>query len=188
MKKELPEHPPVFLIGFMGAGKSTTGKLLAAALEYQFVDLDAAIELVAGKSISKIFNEEGEKAFRGYEQEVLHQLGQRSEIVVATGGGCGANPENVKWMNKNGICIYLKTQAGVLFHRLAPQKSKRPLISGLTDVSLMEYIMDLLMIRETVYRQAEYIVDGEKTAKEVCREMIQRINHQSFSGLEERAS
>ena len=97
MKKELPEHPPVFLIGFMGAGKSTTGKLLAAALEYQFVDLDAAIELVAGKSISKIFNEEGEKAFRGYEQEVLHQLGQRSEIVVATGGGCGARPSREGW-------------------------------------------------------------------------------------------
>jgi shikimate kinase len=188
MKKDLPEHPPVFLIGFMGAGKSTTGKLLAAALEYQFVDLDAAIELVAGKSVSGIFNEDGEKAFRRFEHDVLHQLGQRSEIVVATGGGCGADPENVNWMNQNGICIYLNAQPGVLFHRLAPQKNKRPLIAGLTDVSLMEYIMDLLSIRENSYRQAEYIVDGEKPARDVCREMMQRINHQSFSGLEERAS
>ena len=188
MKSELPENPPVFLIGFMGAGKSTSGKLLATASGYQFIDLDAAVELFAGKSVSAIFSEEGEKAFRNYENQVLNQLIHRHNIIVATGGGCGAVQKNLDLMNQHGICIFLKVQPGVLFHRLAPQKSKRPLIAHLTDVSLMEYIIDVLALREPYYLQAEYIADGEKPAKSVCIEMMKYITHQSFSGLEERTS
>jgi shikimate kinase len=178
----------VFLIGFMGAGKSTAGKLLADLTGYSFIDLDAAIELVAGKSISELFESGGEKAFRQIESDVLRQLENKSRIVVATGGGCGANPENVDFMNAYGLCIYLKVQPGVLFHRLAPEKKKRPLLSNLGDVDLMEYILEILPNREVNYRKASKIINAEKPANEVAKEISDLLHYQSFSGRVERIS
>jgi shikimate kinase len=178
----------IFLTGFMGAGKSTTGKLLAGLTGYSFIDLDAAIELVAGKTIQAIFESGGEKAFRKIESEVLQQMKSKQRIIVATGGGCGAIAENVTFMKANGLCVYLQVQPGVLFHRLAPEKNGRPLISEMGDVTLMEFILEVLPLREVVYRTATITVNAEKSADEVAQEILKFAHHQSFSGLEERTS
>lgn len=178
----------IFLIGFMGAGKSTLGKMLAAKLEYQFIDLDAAIELIAGKSINSIFSEHGENYFRELERKILHQLKDRQGIVVATGGGCAAHQDNLAWMKENGLTIFLNVQPGALFHRLAPEKLHRPLIAKLTDVELMEFIIETLSLRQQIYKQADYTIDGEVNPNLVLEQIIKTLHHQSFSGLEERTS
>lgn len=169
----LPER--IFLTGFMGAGKSTAGKIIAKKTGYTFIDLDAAIEIVSGNSVEEFFKNQGEAAFRKLESSVLQQLAQKANIVVATGGGCGADAENMKFMNANGLCIYLHAQPGVLFHRLAPDKKHRPLISGMGDVQLMEFILDTLPRRENYYRLAEMTISSEKDAELVAEEIILRI-------------
>jgi shikimate kinase len=179
---------PIFLIGFMGAGKSSLGRALAEKTGYTFIDLDAAIEIYASKSIEEIFDTQGESEFRELEKTVLFQLKGRSDIVVATGGGCATRLDNLAFMKENGICIFLQVQAGVLFHRLAPEKSKRPLIAKLKDVELMEFIMETLPIREFYYKKADLIINGEEEIKVSVQSIIQKLSHQSFSGLAARIS
>ncbi|MFI5218490.1 MAG: shikimate kinase [Bacteroidia bacterium] len=163
----------IYLIGFMGCGKSTVGKKLAKKLGYLFVDLDEAIEQQNGKSISKIFEEEeGEKKFRTLESNTLKDISTKEEVVVATGGGTPCFNDNLQLMNETGITIYISMSHGSLFHRLAKSKAKRPLIKELSDIKLMDFIMDVLPFRDEFYSKALFTVKGEDIKVEKILELI----------------
>src|SRR5215217_1973749 len=108
----------VFLIGFMGSGKTFVGKKLAQLLKTTFIDLDEVIEKSEEKTISQIFSQNGEEFFRERESHYLKSLSERSNVVIATGGGTPCFHDNMKWMNENGITIYLKAKSEILFDRL----------------------------------------------------------------------
>lgn len=145
----------IFLIGFMGSGKSSLGKKLAGALQYDFVDTDKMIEAAAGKSVADIFAQEGEAYFRERERETLAQLAERENIVVATGGGMACSYDNISSMNRLGVTIYLKAEPKLLAHRLAKYKDKRPLLRATAQENLDKFIAEILQEREPFYRRAD---------------------------------
>ena len=172
----------IFLVGFMGSGKSTLGKELAKQLKFKFADTDASVELLTGKSINDLFDEGGEIYFRMKEQEVLHSFAGKKNCVIATGGGLPIFKDNMDWMNENGITVYLKVHRGVLFHRLLPEKNTRPLISKLDDIGLMEFFMEKLPERAVYYRQSKIIVAAEE---ESISQLIKTILEQfTLAGFE----
>ena len=172
----------IFLIGFMGAGKSSVGKKLAQSLHYRFVDLDELIKKKSKKSISEIFELEGEEVFRIAEQQALHSLKDESKIIVATGGGCAAFEDNMEWMNAHGKTIYLNCSLGVLFHRIAPLKRQRPLIAHLDDVDIMDFMVMSLKERSGNYEKANFVVDGDGKVEEVCKRILDFMEKDKVQG------
>ena len=150
----------IFLTGFMGSGKTKLGKQLAKQLNFSFTDTDSAIELLTGKSIQQIFDEHNENFFRQKEKDILHSFKDKSNLVIATGGGLPCFNDNMSWMNKNGLTVYLKLHHGVLFHRLLHDRSKRPLLANLDDIGLMEFIVEKLPEREFYYNQSKVTVNA----------------------------
>lgn len=166
---------PVFLIGYMGAGKTTVGRLLAVALKKSFLDLDDLIEARTGMTIPVIFETEGEPGFRWHEQEALHSLKGKADLIVATGGGCPVFADNIEWMNLHGITLYLRCHPGYLFHRIAPEKKRRPLIANLDDVDIMDYILDSLKKRLPYYTKAHITLHGENSPEEIVKEILEKL-------------
>ncbi len=158
----------LFLLGYMGAGKTTTGRLLAKQLKWDFIDLDTLIEERNKKSIPEIFQESGEAAFRKSEQEALYSIIGLKKVIIATGGGCASYADNIKWMNEHGTTIYLKCRPGILFHRIAPEKKQRPMLAGKEDVDIMEFILEHLRQRLPYYVQAHHTVSAEETPEKTA--------------------
>ena len=154
---------PIFLIGFSGAGKTTVGKILAAQMNMQFIDLDEFIEVQQSESIAQIFShKEGENLFRLLETELLHKLCEKQNIVVATGGGTVCLPENLELINTCGISFYLKWSERNLLLRLQIDGiEKRPLLAGKTDLELANFIHILLKKRKLLYQKAHFTVSGK---------------------------
>jgi len=150
----------IFLIGFMGSGKTTVGKRLAKALEMEFVDLDELVEKASGKSITKLF-EEGASNFRAQESAALKKTSLFPNAIVATGGGTPCFNENMTWMNRHGITIYIKMSTGSLYRRLSQAKEERPLVAGKKGDELRNYVEKVLAEREKYYIKALYTVKGE---------------------------
>ena len=144
----------IFLVGFMGSGKSTLGKKLSELMNVSFIDLDRKIESREGKSVREIFTERGEDYFRKTESETLRQTSRTRDAVIATGGGAPCFNNNMKWMNENGITVYLEAAAGELYHRLVKERETRPLLASFGDVALFNFIMSSLAHREPYYAQA----------------------------------
>ena len=145
----------IFLIGPMGSGKTHFGKKLAAHNNFQFYDLDNYIEENEQRSIPEIFSKHGEDHFRKIEQKYLHELLEKKNIVVATGGGTPCFFDNLKRMNEAGETIYLKTPVDVLVERLKNETSRRPLIENKNEKELKEFLEKQLNEREKYYRQAK---------------------------------
>lgn len=150
----------IYLIGFMGSGKSTAGKKLAANLCWSFIDLDHEVEQYAGKTIKEIFSQNGEDYFRNLETEVLHSLDNISDKVISTGGGTPCHSDNMQFMLESGLTIYLKMTPTELRHRLSGSAGERPLIKDLDHVQLLRFIQDKLAERKRWYEMSEIIVDG----------------------------
>ena len=146
----------IFLIGFMGCGKSTIGKKLAEALSCKFIDLDKYIEGKTGESIQQIFKEKEEKYFRVLETESLMEICKSDNLVIATGGGTPCFFDNMQRILDKGICIYLKMEANNLAKRLSKERSKRPLIKNLTKKYLVNFIRKKLVEREVFYNKANH--------------------------------
>ena len=144
----------IFITGFMGAGKSYLGRVLAEQLGFSFVDLDELIETGSAMSIADIFQKLGEPAFRQIEAECLRSLANRNEIVVSTGGGTPCYFENMTWMNENGITIHLDASVSLLAQRLTLEKKQRPLIANLLDKELVDFIETKLAERAPFYEQS----------------------------------
>lgn len=148
----------IFLIGFMGCGKSTLGRLLADAMGYQFVDTDQLIEEKCGCSVAQIFAEKGENAFRQLEREMLEKLLKLQRIVVATGGGMACCQQNIDKMNAAGTTVYLQASAENLANWLKPERKNRPLIAQQSEEQLLPYIVQTLSQREKFYQQATFTI------------------------------
>ena len=150
----------IFLIGFMGSGKSTTGKQLAKRLGYNFIDTDNLIVEKLGMSVNEIFDRLGEKSFREHETRLLNELILKNNLVVSTGGGLPCHGDNLDLMNIYGQSVYLKASSSALHDRLSSRKNKRPLIKDLSDVELMAFIENKLSEREEYYTRAKHVVRG----------------------------
>ena len=161
----------IYLIGMMGAGKTTIGKKLANRLKYRFIDTDALIEQTAGKSISDIFADEGEAAFRQLESEVLSQTSAYTELVVATGGGIITQPINWSYLH-HGVAIWLDVPIPVLVSRLSGDTS-RPLLQ--TD-DLTAKLETLLEARGDRYAQADIRIPYEgRSVGKTCDRILAAI-------------
>jgi len=155
----------IFLIGFMGCGKTHWGKLLSQKLNIPFFDLDEKIIEHEGKSITEIFEGEGEEYFRLLEKDVLHLLTENHEtFVMATGGGTPCFYNNIDYLKKKGIAIWINCSVDCLYKRLAEEKEQRPLISKIPDEELRSYIVRKYSNRKIFYRQAQVIVNEEDLA------------------------
>jgi shikimate kinase len=148
----------IYLIGFMGSGKSYWGKKWADAVKAEFVDLDLLVEAMHGP-IGDIFAEKGETYFRDLETDFLRELSGKKNCIVATGGGTPCFNDNITWMNENGRSVYLRSSPGHIMDRLWLERKKRPLIKNLNDEELLYYIIEKIRERESFYNQASVIID-----------------------------
>lgn len=150
----------IFLIGFMGCGKSTLGKKLAAKMGYDFIDLDHLLEKEVGTSIGEYFAVHGEDAFRQQEKQTLQGYAYPDNIVVATGGGAPCYFDNMDWMNQNGTTVYISLSPAALAKRLESGKDKRPLLKDLNESEIIAFIEDKLGQRAVFYERATIIAKG----------------------------
>lgn len=151
----------LFLIGFMGSGKTTYGRLLAQALDMPFVDLDEALEQEHGMKVVELFEAWGEIRFRREERLMLRSVAGNAPLVVATGGGTACFFDNMDFMNEVGETLYMRTSVRELKSRLLFSKEDRPLLRGKTDAELKQYIAETLEKREVYYLKAQYILDTD---------------------------
>ncbi len=167
----------IYLIGFMGCGKSTLAKKLAAKTGYELVDLDHEIEKNLGQTVVSYFAEYGEAAFRELERSTLHALKANKNCVVATGGGTPCYFDNMDWMNANGFTIYIEMQPTALVKRLENGKAKRPLIKDLSEKELLHFIEKKLKERSPFYKKAKSIVNGINISVDDLQPLLDAQQH-----------
>lgn len=165
----------IFLIGFMGSGKSHTGKQLAERLGLQFIDLDQWIENQQQRTIATIFETEGEAFFRQLEQQTLHDMARLKNVLLSTGGGTPCFFDNMNWMNQHGITIYLETPISILVQRLLPERANRPLIKALESSELSDFIEKKLIERAPFYEQAQVIYQTATADEAVAEKLFQQL-------------
>ncbi|RYY89424.1 MAG: shikimate kinase [Chitinophagaceae bacterium] len=158
-----PKGPgAIFLIGFMGCGKTYWGRQLAPALGVPFIDLDEKIEESAGKPINEIFAQEGEEYFRQLEKETLHLLAESHDaFVMATGGGTPCFYKNIDYMKQMGRTLWINCSIDCLHARLLKERDKRPLVRDLGEEQLRAYIFRKFGDRRIFYQQADIAVETD---------------------------
>lgn len=165
----------IVLIGFMGTGKSTIGRLLAQKLGFEFVDVDARIEQQAGKTITRIFQSEGEEYFRKLEREFAEELSAGEGQVIATGGGFVLNSQNIAVLRPKGFIVSLKASPRVIYERIRNEKH-RPLLAVPDPLA---QIGQMLLERDERYRDADLLIDTDGKspagiAGEIGAELVKR--------------
>jgi len=151
----------IYLVGYMGCGKSTIGRKVADLLGISFIDLDKYVEERYFKTVPAIFAEEGESAFREKERAALIEVSQFEDVVVGTGGGAPCFFNNMELMNSSGITVYIAPDTEVLACRLIKSKTERPLIVGKTRDELVLFIDEALKKRAPFYEKAKIIIRSE---------------------------
>ena len=172
----------IVLTGFMGAGKSATGKILARKLNLEFIDTDSIIEERAGQPIKKIFSLQGEPFFRSLEKKVVAEVARKDGVVIAAGGGAIVDSANRRNLKKNGIVIFLMVSPDEIIKRVAGDAG-RPLLNtskkvgeGLYSLPNKKTIKNLLSQRLPFYRKADICVDTDgKTPRKVAQEIIEKL-------------
>lgn len=164
----------LFLVGYMGCGKSSVGRKLAARLQCGFVDTDREVERREGASVNEIFSYAGEEYFRRCEREVLDAaIGDGRPKVIATGGGLPMWRDNMERMNAAGLTVYLRRSAEKIASRLSPYgRAKRPKLRGLSDEELVDFMTRNMAERAPRYERAQLVLDGDRLSDE---ELIERI-------------
>jgi shikimate kinase len=163
----------IFLIGFMGAGKSTIARELQKRLDMNLVEMDARIVEEQGMSINDIFAQYGETHFRDIESQLILTIGDEGSTVVSCGGGVVLRPQNTEYMKKSGKVVYLKTSPETIFERVR-YSTDRPILNGNMNV---EYIAGLLEKRRPLYESAADItvVTDNRSCEEICSEIIKLL-------------
>jgi shikimate kinase len=156
----------------MGCGKTTMGRKLSQKLDISFVDLDKYIEQKYLKTISQIFEEEGEPAFREKERLSLNEVADFDEVIVATGGGAPCFFDNIDVMNEAGLCVFLDVNAEELADRLIHSKTERPLIKGKSPDELVGFIESMMQKRRPFYEKARHILKGKEIKPEQVISLI----------------
>ncbi|MDB4901037.1 MAG: aroK [Mucilaginibacter sp.] len=164
----------IFLVGFMGSGKTTLGRKLASRLGYEFMDLDHILETQVGMSITEYFSSFGEDAFRKLESEVLKQTKYPENTVISTGGGLPCFFDNMQWMNTHGKTVYIKLSPKTLADRLENEKEKRPVLNGAKGKDLFAFIEGKLTDRDKFYSQATIIADGLSLTAEKVEQLLNK--------------
>lgn len=170
----------IFLVGYMGSGKSTIGRKLSKQLQLPLIDLDHYIEEKQGMSVPEIFAQFGEAKFREFEAKYLQEaIDNNRRLVLSAGGGTPCKGDNMDRMNKAGITIYLKQSPAQLSQRLIKSKNPRPLIAGMSQEEICEFATQQLEIREPYYNKAQIVIDG--SSRDVARVLEALENHPSFN-------
>ena len=166
----------IYFLGFMASGKTVIGKQFSSMMSWPFYDTDDLIEEKAGKSISQIFADQGEEAFRKIETDIIHQVAQKKHQVIALGGGAVLRTKNWKIISKSGISICLTAPVNVLISRIS-QKSHRPLMYNLTGNELGQKIENMLEERQPYYQRADYTFEngGQLSIKEFALSIFKTI-------------
>src|SRR5215510_9850018 len=160
------------LIGFMGTGKSSVGQIVASHLHFAFLDSDHVIEARAGKSVSEIFSQDGEPAFRDLERRVVRELTQRKKTVISTGGGLPVDEANLASLKTHALVVCLWASPEKIWERIRGQ-THRPLLN---DPDPLAKIRSLLAVREPYYRRADVLVNTEmRSVKEVAQQVIHQF-------------
>lgn len=149
----------IILIGYMGAGKTTVGKALAAELGLRFYDLDWYIESRMRKTVAQLFAELGEEGFRRIERNMLHEVAEFEGVLISCGGGTPCFYDNMQYINQQGLTLYLKASPEVLYKHLKMGKSVRPLLLNKTPEEVQRFISEQLKAREQFYTRAQFTLD-----------------------------
>lgn len=149
----------IILIGYMGAGKTTVGKALAAELGLRFYDLDWYIESRMRKTAAQLFAELGEEGFRRIERNMLHEVAEFEGVLISCGGGTPCFYDNMQYINQQGLTLYLKASPEVLYKHLKMGKSVRPLLLNKTPEEVQRFISEQLKAREQFYTRAQFTLD-----------------------------
>ena len=164
----------IFLVGMMGSGKSHWTKKIAKWIKSAGYDLDDLIEMNEEKTIAEIFAEEGEEQFRKTEAKILRWFKEKKKYVLATGGGTPCFQDNMAWMKKEGIVIWLDESVDILVKRLVEEKAHRPLIADLSELDLTKFIKDKLVERHAFYSQANYRLSSDQITDTALKQIIQQ--------------
>ena len=150
------------MVGYAGSGKSSLGKRLARRMGLRFVDTDNVVEQQVGAPIADIFHYEGEEYFRIAERRAVESLANEAmDLVIATGGGLPTWRDNMEWMLRSGVTIYLRRSPEQILSRLSAYgREKRPMFRGKSDEELLEFMRQQMAVREEYYAQAHISVDG----------------------------
>ena len=166
----------IFLLGFMGSGKSTIGKKLANQIHQKFIDLDEEIEKHTQKSIAELFENKGEAYFRKKEKEVLEKFCKDKEnFIMALGGGTPCFHNNMKLINQSGVSIYINYNAGILASRLFNAKTVRPLVQGKSEEEIKLFIEKTLLERELFYTQSQFTIKKDNVKVEDVLKLTQNF-------------
>lgn len=165
----------IALIGFMGTGKSSVGRLVASHLRFDFLDTDTVIEARTGLSVPDIFKQAGEPVFRDLERQLVEELKGREKTVISAGGGLAANDANMASLKEHALVVCLWATPQVIWERVRHQ-SHRPLLQSADP---LETIRKLLSEREPFYKQADVLLNSERRA---LKEVAQHVLHQ-YQGL-----
>ena len=169
----------VFLIGFMGAGKTSIGKELSAKMNCSFVDLDLFIERRYHQTIRQIFKEKGEDIFREIESKALREVAEFEDVIISTGGGTPCFNQNMMYMNKQGTTVYLKVANEELVRRINLNKRARPLLKDFSGDELSRFVEVTMVRRKQFYEQAKIIYNIEMQGIEMDALSIIRLVEES---------
>ncbi|MCC8072120.1 MAG: shikimate kinase [Bacteroidales bacterium] len=171
---------PIFIIGYMGCGKSTIGRAVSRLTGMTFIDLDLYIETRYHSSVRQIFASQGEDAFRDLERRMLHEVGEFEDVLIACGGGTPCFFDNMEYMNTHGTTVWLDTSLGKLFTRLKRGRHKRPLIAQKDDEELKAFIVEALDKRRPFYSKATQrfcgdLLENEAEVDATAQRFIQEV-------------
>ena len=151
----------IYIVGYMGAGKTTVARHLASHLGWEVVDTDALFEEKYKISVCDFFNKYDEPLYRKLESEVLKETGSLENVVISTGGGTACYFDNMEWMNQHGLTVFLRISEKAVIDRLLHAKRKRPLAEGKTESELTEFVTRHYTERLPFYEQAKITVKAE---------------------------
>ena len=175
----------IFLLGYMGSGKTTAGVKLAGLLRYRFLDLDDMIELSTGYSIPVFFDKFGESFFRQKEREILMIHLQDRDTVIAAGGGTPCYQDNIHLMNKHGVTVFLDTPYEVIMQRLSGSFSRRPMLNKIPHGNMAGFIREHLDTRRVFYEQAKIHLISNKVDFDFLVKEISKFQVEGFRFQEE---
>jgi shikimate kinase len=159
----------IALIGFMGTGKTSVGRLVAEQLHFDYLDTDEMIQSATGKTIAEIFQQDGEAAFRKLEETIVEELSAKVKTVISTGGGLPANPKNLAGLKTRALVVCLWASPEKIWERVKNQ-THRPLLQNSNP---QEKIRELLAAREPFYKQADVLLNTEvRSLREVAQQVV----------------
>ena len=166
----------LYLIGYMGTGKSTIGRKVAKRANLPFFDTDKMVEEAEGATVADIITYAGEEYFREAERRALEQTAEVENAIISTGGGVPMWGDNQAWISEHGMSVYLKRTPEQILSRLSPHgRQKRPKFRGKSDEELLQFMHEHLAEREPIYEKADMVIDCEEVSDEEIVEKLSQV-------------